>query len=415
MRSRLVRRFIAVALFAVVLLGLPLGLIGRAFVRSQAVRSADREADSLAFAAQPYLEKGEPVPAAAVAGFVGDNRYIRITDTNGAITTFGSSGADDNVHAVVRLGRGATIDVWLPDEELDRQQLLVELLIVGVSAAAVAAAAILGVLLARRLARPLDDLVVVSRRLGHGDFTARAPRSGIAEIDDVAATLDASAERIGAMIAAERQFSANASHQLRTPLTALRLRLEEIAEIGDDAVRLEAAQAMRQADRLNATISELLRLARPDVDRPRRLVDVASLLREHEPAWQQLCRLRGRQLHLDLPATCPALASSGGTVQVAQTLVENALLHGRGTIAVELRDEGDAVVMTVRDEGRSLDDADGTRIFQRHVSTAARTGVGLALARTIAEADGGRLDLVSSKPTTFRLTTPRLATGFART
>ena len=80
MRARLVRRFVAVALFAVVLLGVPLGLIGRAFVRAEAVRIADREADSVGFAAQPYLAAGEPVPPSAVAEFVGNGRYIEITD-----------------------------------------------------------------------------------------------------------------------------------------------------------------------------------------------------------------------------------------------------------------------------------------------------------------------------------------------
>jgi signal transduction histidine kinase len=76
-------------------------------------------------------------------------------------------------------------------------------------------------------------------------------------------------------------------------------------------------------------------------------------------------------------------------------------------VTVELHDEGDAVALTVRDEGSSLRDADAARSFERHVSDGGGTGVGLALARTLAEADGGRLDLVNTRPTTFRLTSPR--------
>ncbi len=187
-------------------------------------------------------------------------------------------------------------------------------------------------------------------------------------MDDVAVALDTSAERIGTMVAAERQFAANASHQLRTPLTALRLRLEEIAELGDDDVRAEADLALRHADRLNATISELLRLARPDAERPRQPVDVAALLREHAPAWQQVCAAAHRELRVELPTRCLAMASSGGTAQVVQTLIENALEHGAGTVTVQLHDEGDVVVLTVRDEGSSLLDADAAQIFERHVS-----------------------------------------------
>ena len=109
------------------------------------------------------------------------------------------------------------------------------------------------------------------------------------------------------------------------------------------------------------------------------------------------------------------MASSGGTAQVVQTLIENALEHGAGTVTVQLHDEGDVVVLTVRDEGSSLLDADAAQIFERHVSHGGGTGVGLALARTLAEADGGRLDLVSTRPTTFRLTSPRPGASFART
>ncbi len=160
MRARLVRRFVAVALFAVVLLGVPLGLIGRAFVRAEAVRIADREADSVGFAAQPYLAAGEPVPPSAVAEFVGNGRYIEITDANGTTTTFGTPDPDDGVHAMIELADGSVVEVWLPDEDRDRREMHVVLLVAGLAAVAVALAAILGVLLARRLARPLDDLAV---------------------------------------------------------------------------------------------------------------------------------------------------------------------------------------------------------------------------------------------------------------
>ena len=75
-------------------------------------------------------------------------------------------------------------------------------------------------MLSRRLVRPLDTLAATARRLGDGDFAARTHPTGVAEVDAVGATLDDGARRIGRLVAAEREFSANASHQLRTPLTA---------------------------------------------------------------------------------------------------------------------------------------------------------------------------------------------------
>ena len=105
----------------------------------------------------------------------------------------------------------------------------------------------------------------LARGSGDGDFSARAGRFGIPEIDVVAEALDASAERIAELVAREREFSANVSHQLRTPLTALRLRLEEVAELDDPAERrAEAELALAETDRLDATIEDLLR------SRPRR-------------------------------------------------------------------------------------------------------------------------------------------------
>jgi signal transduction histidine kinase len=406
MRRRLLRTFIGVALFAVVVLGVPLALIGRQSVRNDALRSADREADAVGFAVQGYLQRGEAIPANVVAPFVDRGRYVQITDASGATETFGAPRTDEDVVASITLADGSQIVVHLPDSVRDRRELVVVLVVAGLAAASVALAALLGALLARRLSRPLDELATTSRRLGDGDFSARARATGLEEVDQVGAALNGGAERIGAMVAAEREFSANASHQLRTPLTALRLRLEEIVDIGSEPVVAEAHLALQQADRLDATITELLKLARPESTRPSAPIDVAALLREHVPAWRHLCAARGRTFEADVAAPCQAFTTTGGTLQVVQTLVENALDHGDGTISLRAAPANDVVVVTVSDEGRGLDAASAARIFERHVSTKEGAGVGLALARTLAEADGGRLDLVSTRPTTFQLRAP---------
>ena len=115
---------------------------------------------------------------------------------------------------------------------------------------------------ARRLSRPLDALTAAADRLGDGDFSAQVAPSGVVEIDTVARSINATADRLAVVLERERAFSADASHQLRTPLTALRLRLEGEVLSSDDAPRPALVHALEEIDRLQSTIEDLLRLAR---------------------------------------------------------------------------------------------------------------------------------------------------------
>jgi signal transduction histidine kinase len=253
------------------------------------------------------------------------------------------------------------------------------------------------------MSRPLDDLAATARRLGDGDFTARAAMSGVAEVDAAATTLNQGAARIEQLVTAERQFSSNASHQLRTPLTALRMRLEEIAEIGDDAVRVEADAALEQADRLDTTISELLRLAREGAVGPTRPTDLGAIVRDVASRWRPSANLARRSI--DVPDTDPAwvLASPAGAAHTVDVLVDNALQHGAGTIRIEVARHGTTVTVDVTDEGGGIEPGDEARIFERGVSDRG-SGIGLAIATNLAAADGGRLALVQPSPPRFRIT-----------
>src|SRR5229473_4325739 len=117
---------------------------------------------------------------------------------------------------------------------------------------------------ARRLARPIQDLARAADRIGSGDARPVGRRYGIGELDRVAEGLDNAAQRVTDLISAEQDFAVDASHQLRTPLTALSMRLEEMVEAADDpdVVREEGTAALAQAERLADVVSQLLSPAR---------------------------------------------------------------------------------------------------------------------------------------------------------
>ena len=266
----------------------------------------------------------------------------------------------------------------------------------------------------RRLTRPLIRLAAASTRLGDGDFTVRNVASGIPEIDAVGRALDSTAVRLGDALERERSFGADASHQLRTPLTGLRLTLER-AELGAVADSTLLGEAVAQVDRLDGTITQLLTLAR-DTHHDRAPVDPAVILGQVERHWRNVLERDGRALRVTIEHGAPIVrASSAAITQVLDALLDNARCHGAGTVAVRARGPHGALTIDVSDEGPGIT-GDTDRIFVRRQAADADgrpasdgRGIGLALARRLAEAEGGRLVLSSSGPhPRFSLVLPRL-------
>lgn len=259
--------------------------------------------------------------------------------------------------------------------------------------------------LRRRAVGASADLVDLASRFSAGEARLSPVRSGVREFDHVSDIIARRAHDMTKSLAAERDFAADASHQLRTPLTALLMRLEEISFMAEKAVvKEEASIAIAQVERLTRVVDDLLGRGRA-AGGPTPVVSldttIAALQREWQPAFEQArrsVRVRGER-GLFVRSTPVALS------QVLSTLLENSLVHGRGTVDVHARRSGPSVVVEISDQGDGVPPAMAPHIFERSVSsgTGASTGLGLALARDLAESNGGRLDLVQAQPARFAL------------
>ena len=229
MRRRLILSTALIALAAVVVLGVPLGVVEAARLRADATARLEREADGAAGAIDDILERHRPVAPSLLRRHARASHRIVVTTRDGRRISTGPPLHGRLLQARSGSGSRTVVLAQAPMSELDgrvhREWLLIGVLAAGGVLFAVALAA----LQARRLARPLEAVARRSEQLGEGDFSVRSGRFGVPEIDAIAQGIDTSAARIAELVAREREFSANASHQLRTPLTALRLRLEEAA------------------------------------------------------------------------------------------------------------------------------------------------------------------------------------------
>jgi signal transduction histidine kinase len=283
-------------------------------------------------------------------------------------------------------------------------------IVAALMVAAVALAVWLAAVLAGRMARPVEELAEAAGRLGAGDPRPLGRRYGVADLDQVADGLDSSARRLSSLLAADRELAVDASHQLRTPLTALSMRLEEMIAAADDpdVVREEGSAALAQAERLADVVSQLLSPARRATAASAALTGIDEIVQQQVVEWEPAFRRARRKLVVIGERGLQAHVTPGGLAQVLATLLDNALMHGGGMVTIQTWQNARSVVIEVRDEGKGVPPDLVSRIFERSVSGRPEgTGLGLALARTMAAADGGRVVLVKAKPATFAVFLPR--------
>lgn len=405
MRRRFLTSTMFIALTAIVLLGVPLGFVLDRLARETTISRLERSAAAIAIAVEPIVTDGDRPSPALLSQLTpaGDQAIVRLAD--GERIEAGDEPGDPTLSVETDAGAGAVVELVAPATPVIETVRRSVLTLAAAAALGLILAGVLATVQARRLTRPIEELARAAHRLGGGDLSARPPRSGVPELDALAETLDASRERIATLVDAERQFAANASHQLRSALTGLTLRLEELAGSPDPGIRAEADEALAQAARLDATIDELLRLARTGRAGERRDFDLGGMVREHVRDWQPRFRHAQRGIEVRTEGMVPVHATPGAVGQIVDVLLSNALEHGRGGVAFHVRRERASGVVQVSDEGGGIDPARVPGLFERGNDRKGH-GIGLPLARQLARADLGSLDLVTYRPPVFRLRLP---------
>ncbi|MFJ8535695.1 sensor histidine kinase [Streptomyces sp. NPDC093591] len=274
----------------------------------------------------------------------------------------------------------------------------------GLAVAVLAVAAVVGAGVARRLTRPLRQLNDTASKFSDGDLTARSPVTGPKETQTLARTLNQAGERLDTLIAAQRIFVADASHQLRTPLTALRLSLDNIADgVDDDFVREDVEQATAEVVRMSRLVNGLLVLARAEAKvSAAEPLALADIVRERLSVWRPAADERGVTITLrgSADGRLLVLTSPGQLEQVLDNVLSNALevSPDGGTITVRVEPRGDEVVLSVDDEGPGMSDAEKSRAFDRFwrgqgLTGKAGSGLGLAVVKQLVTDDGGTVAL----------------------
>lgn len=401
MRRRLLTSTVGIAVLVTLLLGIPMAALLDRLAYEAARSQAERQAVSIGLALEPALVTGQVPTPSLLETIVGEQEQVTLVTRGGREITGGD--VEGTAITVAAPGPvGTQIRLSTSDDQVRSELRRSWSALFAVALAGVTAAVILALLQSARLSRPLLRLRRQAERIGAGDFTAVAPRSGLAEIDAIASALDETSAQVAGLVAAERSFSANASHQLRTALTGLTLRLELLVGHDDPVVREEAAAALEQTDRLLGTVEELLRLARTGRAGEQRSVDLHTLAREHVEDWKDRLRAEGRTIALSGAAPVPARVSPGGIGQALDVLIDNARRHGTGAVSVHVRSGDDHADVVVGDQGPGIDETVDLFGGPRRGGH----GLGLALARTLVEADGGSLDLVGRRPAQFRIRVP---------
>ena len=446
MRLRLVAGFVGVALLILVIFSFPMVTFVSKVERERLVTALERDAFILAGHAretlgddtgeairslQPYIDAYDSVSQARVVVTDSKGLLIGVNDSTDVIGTDFSNRPEIEkalsgipatgerqstslgqvlvfVAVPVLSGESVIGAVRLshPKSHIDGEVRNRIIGILGAGGISLATAALAAVLIGLSISRPVGRLRRATDRLGRGDFDARADdETGPREIRELARSFNAMSGRLGLMIEGQRGFAGAVSHQLRTPLTALRLRLEQAEDAvgSDESVVAEALEASRaEADRLQEMIEQLLALARLEGARAETVeVDAVRVVRDRVDMWGPLADEQRVGIEVVVPDTARCAVVDGGLEQIVDNYIDNAISVAPegSSITIEVTVEDGHVDIDVVDRGPGLSDEQRDLAFDRFWRGPARTGekgsgLGLAIVRQIAAASGGEAELL---------------------
>jgi signal transduction histidine kinase len=432
---RLLLGYIGLTLFVLVVLEVPLGIQNGRTERRALEAKVEHDATNLASIAQTAVHTRSTAQLRAIASIA----YRYSTDTGGRVllvqrngvafvdtspagstretfasrpeiaaalrgqvaqgVRYSSSLHEHLLYVAVPVAAGGVVEgavrITYPTSAVDARITHYWLILLAIAAFVLALAAAAGTRLAAFLIRPLRELERAAGAVGDGDLATRAlVENGPPEVRSLAAVFNETVARLEQLLQSQSEFVADASHQLRTPLTALRLRLENLERDLAEPGRRDLEGALDELERLARLVEGLLVLARADAnDAPPGLVDLSEVVPERASAWAARAD--------DLDVLLVAEATDGGTVrvsreglcQVLDNLIENALeaSPARGTVTVMATESE----LRVRDEGPGLSPEQREHAFDRfwRARAGAGSGLGLAIVRRLVDADGGYVEL----------------------
>jgi signal transduction histidine kinase len=440
---RLLVSYLGLAVLILVILEVPLATLAQRFERNLAADQAVREASGLAAVAAEDFEKGpagnlQSLVSAYQARTLGE---VSVVSLSGQVIAASAAGSDDESvewHQLVSSAlAGQSASLFAFDEHqpvavaavpiasdvsrrpfgavvLSTPAMLTEnrihqiwIALGGFAAVAMFAAAVVGVLLARSVSRPLARLESAVNRIGGGDLSARASElRGPPQIRSLATQFNQMASRLDELVEAQQRFVADASHQLRSPLTALRLRLENLEVASGPNIAEGAAAAGHEVQRLSRIVDGLLTLGRAGQDQPEaRPVDVDEVIEQRCDAWSALARERQVELqwqHGGRPSV--NLMVPGDLDQILDNLLANALDVSPPGSAIRVYTSTAASGGTevhVSDQGPGMNETDRRHAFDRFWqgrSSGGHSGLGLAIVHQLAQRNGATVELRQSQP-----------------
>lgn len=394
----------------VVLVSLAVGIVAvfiveRAYTTSSVVRAHEQAnlGRTTAVAAAMLAERDGPVTREVLEKVVGPHERATYVAADGreVVTGDDTVAADGGLTATRSVGGAGTLTVVRDADAVEGRvaDSLFPLTLTGLGV--VVMAVFLGLGLSRRMSRPFLDLARSAERIGRGEFSTPVPRSTLPEADAVARALRSSAEDLDQLVRREREFAAHASHELRTPITAVRLELEDLllSRNTPREVAVRLTDALGQLDRLSATVGRLLDSSRRERLGSRVEIDLVALVCDTVDRWREIAPDRLIRARVD--GSVPLRIPAGSLLEVMDVLLGNAVLHGEGRIDVSLAEHAEYVEVAISDEG------DRERaVVARRETVRQQTG-GLVTAGEIAAALGGHLRLSEAPRTTFSLVLPR--------